>query len=254
MVEEDGPDARLDGAVAEARGVGVVFPNGTEALVDVTIALAPRELVAVVGPSGCGKSTLLRLLAGLLAPTRGTVRTADGALGVVFQQPTLLPWRTVVANVALPLELAGAAVGERTAAALAALARVGLADVARDYPLELSGGMRMRAALARALVTTPALLLLDEPFGSTDELTREELGEALAALRAAAGFTALFVTHSVAEAVFLADRVVVMSPRPGRVVGEVRVAFAHRRDAALRTTPEFPRLVAAVSSLLRGRA
>jgi NitT/TauT family transport system ATP-binding protein len=237
--------------LAEARDAGVVFPNGVEAIRRVSIALAPGELVAVVGPSGCGKSTLLRVLAGLTRPTTGTVRTAEGAIGIVFQQATLLPWRTVLANVALPLELAGTPTGDATARALATIARVGLGSFARVYPNELSGGMRMRAALARALVTSPELLLLDEPFSSIDELTRERLGEDLMALRTSEELTALLVTHSTAEAVFLADRVLVMSPRPGEIAAEVPIPFGRTRTADLRATQEFARLAGHVSNLLR---
>jgi NitT/TauT family transport system ATP-binding protein len=255
-VEEDGADAVVvdpDAVLAEATDVGVRFPNGTDALDGVSLRLGSGELVAVVGPSGCGKSTLLRLLAGLLAPTRGGVRTArgDGGVGIVFQQPTLLGWRTVVANVTLPLELAGVRPGEATARALAQLARVGLGDVARVFPIELSGGMRMRAALARALVTEPRLLLLDEPFASVDELTRERLGEDVVALRATQQFAALLVTHSVSEAVFLADRVLVMSARPGRIVGEIAVPFGRTRDATLRTSPAFAKIAGEIAARLR---
>lgn len=237
--------------LAQALGVSVVFPNGTTALEDVSVALAPHEIVAVVGPSGCGKSTLVRVLAGLLAPSAGTVDVPRAQVGVVFQQPTLLPWRTVLANVALPLELAGGRRGEVTARALATLARVGLADFARGYPAELSGGMRMRAALARALVTTPQVLLLDEPFASLDELGRERLGEELLGLRALESFAAVLVTHSVAEAVFLGDRVLVMGPRPGRIVAEVPVPFGRTRSTELRADPAFGRVAAEVSRRLR---
>jgi NitT/TauT family transport system ATP-binding protein len=250
MVEEDRPDA----VVAAATGAHVVYPGGTVALDGVSLALAPRELVAVVGPSGCGKSTLLRVLAGLLPPTRGSVRTPEGAIGIVFQQPTLLPWRTVLMNVALPLELAGIPAGEATARSLATLARVGLDDATRVHPKELSGGMRMRAALARALVTSPEVLLLDEPFGSLDELTRERLAEELMSLRALEGFAAVLVTHSVAEAVFLADRVLVMSPRPGRIVCEMRVPFGKTRATELRSEPAFARLAGELSRRLRSAA
>jgi NitT/TauT family transport system ATP-binding protein len=253
-VEEDGTDARRVTALATATGIGVVFPNGVEALRDVSLALADGELLAIVGPSGCGKSTLVRVLAGLHAPSAGRVAVAAGATGIVFQQPTLLPWRTVVANVALPLELARAARGEATAKALAALAWVGLGDVARAFPFQLSGGMRMRAALARALVTTPRLLLLDEPFASLDEITRERLGEELLALRARHAFGACLVTHSVFEAVFLADRVLVMGARPGRVVADVRVPFGAARRPELRATPEFALVAGEVSARLRGAA
>jgi NitT/TauT family transport system ATP-binding protein len=253
-VEEDGTDAVVVAALASANGASVVFPNGTEALRDVTIALAPREMVAIVGPSGCGKSTLLRLLAGLIRPTRGEVAAPRDGVGIVFQQPTLLAWRTVVANVALPLELAGAPAGERTARALATLARVGLGDVARSYPVELSGGMRMRTSLARAVVTDPGVLFLDEPFASLDELTREQLAEELVAFRGMQEITGCLVTHSVAEAVFLADRVLVMSPRPGRIVAEIPVPFGRSRPAELRAEPQFAKLAGEVSRTLRRTA
>ena len=244
------------------RDAALVHPNGVEALASVTLALAAGEVGAVVGPSGCGKSTLLRLLAGLATPTRGEV-LVDGAppavarpnVGVVFQQPTLLPWRTAVDNVALPLELAGVDAGTRRERAVATLAAVGLADgFAAARPRALSGGMRMRVALARALVTAPGLLLLDEPFGALDALTRETLQEELAALRVRRGFTAVLVTHDVAEAVFLADRVWVSSPRPGRIVAEVPTPFGRSRTAALRGDPAFARAVHDVRAALEAAA
>lgn len=250
MVEEN----RTDVVVAGATGASVVYASGTVALDDVSMTLRPRELVAVVGPSGCGKSTLLRLLAGLMAPSRGAITVPSGGLGIVFQQPTLLPWRTVLMNVVLPLELAGTPAGTCTARALATLARVGLGDFARAYPRELSGGMRMRAALARAIVTSPDVLLLDEPFSSLDELTREQLAEEMSTLRGLEGFAAVLVTHSVAEAVFLADRVLVMSARPGRIVAEVAVPFGRGRPAELRADPAFARLTGQVSRTLRSAA
>ena len=240
--------------LAEVVGAGVVFPNGTQALADVTLRLGRNEIVAVVGPSGCGKSTLVRLLAGLLPASEGVVTAPRDQLGIVFQQPTLLPWRTVLANVALPLELAGGRPGDVTATALATLARVGLGDFARGYPAELSGGMRMRAALARALVTGPRLLLLDEPFSSLDELARERLAEELLTLRTLEAFAAVLVTHSVAEAVFLGDRVLVMSRRPGRIAAEVAVPFGRTRAAELRADPAFARVAGEVSQRLRSAA
>jgi NitT/TauT family transport system ATP-binding protein len=253
-VEEDGADAGVVDTVAEAIGASVVFPNGTRALDDVSFKLGAREIVSVVGPSGCGKSTLVRLLAGLLAPAPGRVQVPRDAIGIVFQQPTLLPWRSVVANVALPLELAGTRPGEATASALAMLARVGLADVARLYPSELSGGMRMRAALARALVTGPRVLLLDEPFASLDELSRERLAEELLTLRSLETFAAVLVTHNVAEAVFLGDRVLVMSAGPGRIVAEVAVPFGRTRGGELRSEPAFAHVSGEVSRCLRRSA
>jgi NitT/TauT family transport system ATP-binding protein len=252
------------GAPAVVRGLDVVFPNGVAALRAVDCALAPGELVALVGPSGCGKSTLLRALAGLYAPSAGTVRVADrppeearrdvAPIGVVFQQPRLLAWRTVARNVGLPLELSGLARSERAVRAAALLATVGLADFAGAYPHQLSGGMRMRVAVARALVHRPALLLMDEPFAALDELTRETLQEELLVLRARHRFTTLFVTHNVFEAVFLADRVLVMSARPGRIAAEVAVPFGPVRPAELRADPAFARLAGEVARHLRAGA
>jgi len=248
--------------LAAVRGVGVRFPNDVEALRGVDCTLRRGELVALVGPSGCGKSTLLRVLAGLAPPTTGTVEIASrppaearrdtAPIGVVFQQPTLLAWRTVVRNTALPLELAGVSGATRDADARALLATVGLADFADAYPHQLSGGMRMRVAVARALVHRPALLLMDEPFAALDEITRETLQEELLALRARHGFTTLFVTHNVFEAVFLADRVLVMTPRPGRIAAEVAVPFGRERDAELRADPAFAQLAGQVARRLRG--
>ena len=247
--------------LAAVWGVGVRFPNDVEALRDVDCTLRTGELVALVGPSGCGKSTLLRVLAGLAQPTTGTVEIAGrppaearreaAPIGIVFQQPTLLAWRTVARNTVLPLELAGVAGATRDADARALLEAVGLAEFADAYPHQLSGGMRMRVAVARALVHRPALLLMDVPFAALDELTRETLQEELLALRARHGFTTLFVTHNVFEAVFLADRVLVMTPRPGRVVGEVAVPFGRTRDAELRADPAFAQLAGQVARRLR---
>ncbi len=210
-----------------------------EALAPLDLAVQSGELLAILGPSGCGKSTLLRILSGLLQPSAAHVTLAGRSpaevrrqpgLGWLAQDDGLLPWRSVADNVALPLRLGrrGPIDGARVAAALE---QVELSDAARRYPHELSGGMRQRAALARALVARPAFLFLDEPFASLDELTRERLGELLLAVRAATRPTTLLVTHSVAEAVRLADRVVVLSPRPGRLLADVPIPLHHpRRD------------------------
>jgi NitT/TauT family transport system ATP-binding protein len=212
--------------VAALVGVGLRFATGVQALNGVSLTLQPGERVALLGPSGCGKSSVLRVLAGLLAPTSGQVLPPQPPpLGCVFQQATLLPWATVLDNVALPLRLQGRSASQAQAQARPLIERVGLAGFAAALPHELSGGMQMRAALARALVTDPALLLLDEPFGALDEITREQLGrELLAWCAARPALAVLLVTHSVFEAVALADRVLVMSPRPGRIVATLDVA------------------------------
>lgn len=256
-----------DGAprVLDLRGVGLRFAGGVEALASIDLVVGEGEFVAIVGPSGCGKSTLLRLVAGLIRPTTGEL-FVDGMLpaearrrttefSLVFQSPTLLPWRSVRRNVVLPLELRGGGGGggraERAARADVALELVGLAEFAGALPHELSGGMRMRAALARALVTRPRLLLLDEPFGALDDITRQRLNEELLGLRTRDAWTALLVTHHVAEAVFLSHRVVVMSARPGRIVADVAVPFAFPRGPELRGEAAFARLTAEIGRRLR---
>jgi NitT/TauT family transport system ATP-binding protein len=230
--------------------VGVTYPSGTTALHDVTLNLRAGEFVSVVGPSGCGKSTLLRLAAGLLAPTRGSVRRTTDRVGYVFQDPTLLPWRSVRRNVELVGELTGLPRAERRARATKAIDRVGLADFARQKPSSLSVGMRMRASLARTLIGQPDLFLLDEPFAAVDEITRGRLGDDLQALFVSDRFAALFVTHSVAEAVYLSERVLVMSDRPGRILGEVTVAAPYPRSPEIRYTAEFTELSARVFTML----
>jgi NitT/TauT family transport system ATP-binding protein len=223
----------------------------TLALEDVSLRLAPGEFAAVVGPSGCGKTTLLRIAAGLLAPDAGTVDPPPRTPGVAlcFQEPRLLPWRTALENVALPLELAGVRRAERRERAGEALQWVQLADRAATLPAALSGGMRMRVALARALVTGPRLLLLDEPFGSLDEITRQELDDMLSGLQSEHGFTAVIVTHSIAEAVSLANEVVVLSRGPGRVTGSHDVSGTGRGSAA-RQSRAFQERVAALEAAL----
>ena len=245
--------------LVRAENVSKTYRNGTAALEGVSLEVAEGEVVSLVGPSGCGKSTLLRLVAGLDEVTGGNIsvdgidmkeRALEAAVGFVFQDATLLPWRTVEANVALPLELAGARRKERLAAAREVLRLVGLADFAGDYPDELSGGMQMRVSVARALVTRPSLLLMDEPFGALDDLTRGRLGGELLELRVRTGATVLFVTHNVFEAVYLSDRILVMSPRPGRITKEVRVDAPVRRTEAFRGSRAFSAGVMAVTRAL----
>jgi NitT/TauT family transport system ATP-binding protein len=209
----------------------------TPALAPTTLHIDAGEFLAILGPSGCGKSTLLRLIAGLDQPTTGVV-TAPPLPGVVFQDAHLLPWRTVMANVMLPLEILRRADHEL---AMQELARVGLADFAHKYPAQLSGGMRMRVSLARAMVTRPRLLLLDEPFAALDEITRHALDEDLRRLWAETRTTVIFVTHSLVEATFLARRAIVMSKRPGRIVLDRTLELPHDRSPELRSTAEFAR-------------
>jgi NitT/TauT family transport system ATP-binding protein len=216
------------------------------AVAGVDLDIAPGEFAAILGPSGCGKSTLLRMIAGLERLDAGSIRIdgdRDGrsAIAYVFQDAHLLPWRTVLDNAALPLELRGTDARSRRSAAERALVRVGLGDALRRHPAQLSGGMRMRVSLARALVTEPRLLLLDEPFAALDEITRQGLDDQLRALWRATGTTVLFVTHSIAEAAFLAERAVVLTRRPARVVTEHRLDLPDERTAALRGEPAFAR-------------
>src|ERR1044071_750987 len=229
------------------RGVSKVFANGVEALGDVSLEVLEGEFLSVLGPSGCGKSTLLRLIAGLAEPTTGTIDWSDENwadekgrdLGFVFQEPTLMPWATALANVALPLKLRGMAKSEREARAAEALDNVGLKGFERVWPRELSGGMKMRVSLARALVVQPRLLLMDEPFAALDEITRHRLNDDLLELWQRSGVTIVFVTHSVFESVFLSQRIVVMSARPGRVSADLAVSTPYPRSQAFRTSAEY---------------
>lgn len=231
------------------RGVAKTFASGTAALAPTDLTINEGSFVAVVGPSGCGKSTLLRMIAGLTAPSAGTIQRTDGAVGFVFQSPTLMPWATARENCALPLTLAG----NDQAAAADALTRVGLEGFEDAYPHELSGGMQMRVSIARAMVTRPRLLLMDEPFAALDELTRFRLNDDLIALWKQNRWTVVFVTHSIREAVFLAERVVVLSSRPGRIVADIAVDLADRSPAA-RLSHAFADQCAAVSAALEGAA
>ena len=233
------------------------FRNGTLALDRVDLAIAPGAFVSVLGPSGCGKSTLLRIIAGLVPPSEGWVRRrgeGPGGIGFVFQEPTLMPWATVRENIYLPLRLAGVTRQAAAARIDAMLAAVGLAGFEQVYPRELSGGMRMRVSIARALVTEPALLLLDEPFAALDEMTRFKLNEDLLRLWQARHCTVLFVTHSVFESVFLSNRILVMTRRPGRIATDVPIDLAYPRENALRTSPDYAERCRAVSQLLAGVA
>ncbi|MEN3950428.1 ABC transporter ATP-binding protein [Iodidimonas sp. SYSU 1G8] len=228
-------------SIARLSSVEVEYPTRGKALGPFDLSVAPGEIVALVGPSGCGKSTALRLLAGLEAPTRGQVERTPGRgkTSVVFQSPTLMPWATALANVALPLELAGEDKAGSRAKALAALERVGLASAAQAKPAQLSGGMAMRVSLARALVTEPELLLLDEPFAALDEITRRALAEDVHRLWSQSHPAIVFVTHNVEEAVYMANRVVVISAAPGRVFSETPIDPAFPRPADFRTTLAF---------------
>jgi NitT/TauT family transport system ATP-binding protein len=232
-------------------GVGRTFPDGTEALRAVDLTVDRGEFVSVVGPSGCGKSTLLRLASGLDSVSTGELHVGSAQVGYVFQDPTLLPWRTVRRNVELFAELEHLPKAERQRRVTEAIELVGLQGFEKHRPRALSGGMRMRVSLARSLVLAPDVFLFDEPFGALDEMTRERLNDELLALFADRGFAGLFITHSVAEAVYLSTRVVVMSPRPGRIVGDVPVPFAYPRTPSLRYEEEFGKVAGAVSDLLR---
>jgi NitT/TauT family transport system ATP-binding protein len=228
----------------DLRGIRRTFPGPVRAIDSVDLQVADGEFVAILGPSGCGKSTLLRIIAGLDKADAGTMRVADSGgserrIAYVFQDAHLLPWRSVLDNIALPLELMGKAKAEREAAARWAVNLVGLDDALTRYPAELSGGMRMRASLARALVAKPKLLLLDEPFAALDEISRQQLDEQLHQLWREQQITIIFVTHSIIEAAFLAQRAVVMSRRPASVVLDHSLDLPALRDAALRTTVQF---------------
>jgi NitT/TauT family transport system ATP-binding protein len=244
--------------LAELVDVEKTYAGGVTAVSSASLALAAREFVSLLGPSGCGKSTVLRMIAGLSKPTRGVVRRAWDAgavidrapVGCVFQDPTLLPWSTVWSNVYLPLRLAGQSRAEAAPSVDEALQLVGLAEFARALPRQLSGGMRMRASLARAIVTRPQLLLLDEPLAALDEITRNRLNDELLALWRSHGWTALFITHSVFESVYLSTRVLVMSSRPGRIVEEIAVDLPAQRNAETRTSPRYIELCRQASAAL----
>jgi NitT/TauT family transport system ATP-binding protein len=237
-------------AIVSLRNVGKTFESGTTALAGFDLDVHAGEFVSLLGPSGCGKSSALRIVAGLSAASEGTVDGPHGKLGFVFQEPTLMPWADVTANVRLPLKLAHDDDALADVAVRQALERVGLADFAHAYPRELSGGMRMRASIARALVTGPELLLMDEPFAALDEITRFKLNNDLLGVWQELRRTVIFVTHSVFESVYLSQRIVVMTPRPGRVSAEIRIPAPYPRDERFRTSAEYAGYCRLVSEAL----
>ena len=249
-----------DAPVVELLSAEKVFANGVRGLAPIDLALAPGEFLSLIGPSGCGKSTLLKLVANLAEPSDGRVQWWRGGfdrvgepgrrLAFVFQDPTLMPWARVEANVRLPLSLARVPRAEMGGRVAAALAQVDLTGRARAYPRQLSGGMRMRVSIARALVTEPDLLLMDEPFGALDEFTRNKLDEDLARLSWERRLTTAFVTHSIYEAVFLSTRIVVMAANPGRVFAQFAVDEPHPRGEAFRGSQRFAALCRELSALL----
>jgi NitT/TauT family transport system ATP-binding protein len=246
----------VDGArsIVALRDVGKTFANGVVALDRLDLAVRDGEFVSLLGPSGCGKSTALRIIAGLTEPTGGTVEWPGGetaGIGFVFQEPTLMPWATVAANVRLPLRLQGITPRKSSPVVGEALERVGLAEFANSYPRELSGGMKMRVSIARALVTRPRILLMDEPFAALDEITRSKLNNDLLELFTRQKLTVIFVTHSIYESVFLSSRVVLMTSRPGRVSADVAIDVPYPRDEVLRTSQRYNGYCRLVSEALR---
>jgi NitT/TauT family transport system ATP-binding protein len=251
-------DVDAAGLAVRLRAVTKIYDNGVVALGPLDLDVAKGEFVSLLGPSGCGKSTALRLIAGLSAPSAGTVNVShrvtrrDGRhpIGFVFQEPTLMPWASVRENVRLPLKLAHAAATDADSRIAEALAQVGLSEFADAYPRELSGGMKMRVSLARALVTDPDILLLDEPFAALDEITRFRLNNDLLDLWRKLHKTVIFVTHSVFESVYLSQRVTVMTARPGRLASEFRIDTAEPRGEEFRTSAEYAARCREVSSAL----
>jgi len=241
------------------QAVGKRFSFASASVLEgISLSIEKGEFVSIIGPSGCGKSTLLKLVAGLSPCSQGEIQVngmtpanAREIVSFIFQDATLLPWRTVQKNVALALELEGRTRDETAATTESLLQLVGLSHVAQHYPRQLSGGMKMRASIARALATKPRILLMDEPFAALDEMTRDRMNEELLRLRAEHNWTALFVTHSVAEAVFLSSRVIVLAPHPGRIAHVLDIDLPYPRTSALRESKEFDDLVNRTSKLLR---
>ena len=243
-----------NGPVVEALGAAKTFADGTRALAPIDLALREGEFVSLIGPSGCGKSTLLRMIAELVVPSEGNIRWRDPQPGrrraFVFQDPTLMPWARVGTNVRLPLDLSRVPRPEAEERVARALDLVGLSGFERHYPRQLSGGMQMRVSIARALVKEPRLLLMDEPFGALDEITRNRMDEELLGLRERQRFTALFVTHSIYEAVFLSTRVLVMTVRPGRIFGQLLLDEPYPRTQSYRLGTRFAANCSRLSELL----
>lgn len=227
-------------AAIELIGAGLTYADGTQALQPLDLRVPAGQFISLLGPSGCGKSTLLKLMSGLLTPTQGHIQRTGTRLSYVFQDATLMPWASVVDNVRLPLDLAHTPKAVAAERVQQTLATVGLTDFAQHKPHQLSGGMQMRASIARSLVTQPDVLLMDEPFGALDEITRHQLDDELRALwQRQPGLTVVFVTHSIAEAVFLSQRIIVMGARPGRIVADYAIDTRPGRDETFRTSPEF---------------
>jgi NitT/TauT family transport system ATP-binding protein len=231
--------------------IGMTFADGTQALSDVSFTVDRGEFVTIVGPSGCGKSTLLKIASGLINATGGTVRVDRERIGYVFQDATLLPWRTVIQNIELLAELHDIPASERRSLAEKAVELVGLRGFEHHYPKSLSGGMKMRASLARTLTLDPPVFLFDEPFGAVDEITREHLNDETQQLFLREGFAGLFITHSISEAVFMSTKVLVMSARPGRIVATFDVPFDYPRSPDIRFDPAFAKLSGEISHALR---
>ena len=236
----------------EIAGVDKVFGGDVVALQEMNLVVNEGDFISLLGPSGCGKSTALRLIAGLMHPTRGQIAWASGEaeIGVVFQEPTLMPWATVEQNVYLPFRLKGRSFAEVAQDIHLALKLVGLEAFAKSYPRELSGGMKMRVSIARAMVTRPKLILMDEPFAALDEITRHKLNKDLLELKEKIASTVIFVTHSVFESVFLSDRIVVMAARPGRVATELTVDAPYPRGEGFRTSADYAALCRTASDAL----
>ena len=248
-------------AVVSMRNVSKIFSNGTLALSDMSLDVTRGEFLSLLGPSGCGKSTALRIIAGLGAPSTGSVDwpsstinsrgLPEGDIGFVFQDPTLMPWQTVFGNVYLPLRLQSMGRDAARPRIMETLSLVGLADFAKAYPRELSGGMKMRVSIARALVTRPKLLLMDEPFAALDEITRQKLNDDVLMLWRQSGVTVIFVTHSVFESAYLSSRIIVMRARPGQVYADLPLRTSAERDEGYRTSEEYRATCAEVSAALQ---